>query len=122
MDPSLHRPLQSPRLLRAAATLGLASSLVLASGVAAAQGQIFRCDVGNGPPVYQNAPGKGCKPLDLPPLTSVPGTQPQPAARQQASAPANFPRVGESQQRERDADRRRILEQELNRERARLAE
>ena len=88
-----------------------------------AQNQIYRCESADGPPVFQNAPGRGCKALDLPPLTSVPGLQSQPqTAPRQASAPASFPRVGEAQQRERDSDRRRILEQELNRERARLAD
>ena len=107
-------------IVRSLSGAGLAVAVALPSA-AVAQGQIYRCESDGAAPVYQNAPGRGCRPLDLPPLTSVPATRAQPAQRQ-ASAPVGFPKVGESQQRERDADRRRILEQELSRERARLAE
>ena len=100
------------------------ASIVVVAAVAApvqAQSQIYRCESADGPPVFQNAPGKGCRALDLPPLNSIPGGKAQPAARQ-AAAPSSFPQVGEKLQRERDSDRRRILEQELSRERSRLAD
>ncbi|MGE0798942.1 MAG: DUF4124 domain-containing protein [Lautropia sp.] len=93
---------------------------------AASQGQIFRCESEQGgPPVYQNTPGRNCKALDLPPLTTVPAPR-QPAARapaaSQSASAGNFPRVGSSEQRQRDSDRRRILEDELSREQGKLTQ
>jgi hypothetical protein len=80
-------------------------------------------------------------PLDLPGLTTIPApvlppgataprAPPRPpaggaaAAAAPASTPsrAGFPRVEASTQRSRDLDRRRILEDELRKEEARLAE
>ncbi len=84
---------------------------------------MYRCDTGQGnPPVFQNAPGPGCRALDLPPLTSVPGTAVPARPRAAATAPAQFPQVDANQQRNRDADRRRIRQKEMEREKSRLAE
>ncbi|MDR2789197.1 MAG: DUF4124 domain-containing protein, partial [Candidatus Accumulibacter sp.] len=58
-----------------------------------------------------------CAALDLGPMTSVPAASRPPA---RATSPAGFPKVGESDQKERDNDRRRILENELQAERQNL--
>lgn len=92
---------------------------------AAAQGQIYRCESADGTPLFQNAPGKNCKALDLPSLTTVPSVR-TPASGARAAtanaAAADFPRVDASAQRSRDSDRKRILQDELSREEARLEE
>jgi hypothetical protein len=60
-----------------------------------------------------------CKVLDIGPATSVPAVPvPRPAAR--PASPPGFPKVGENAQKERDDDRRRILENELTAERQNL--
>lgn len=100
-----------------------------------ASAQIYRCENASGVPMYQNAPGPGCKVLDLPNITTIPAPkQPStPPARagqgaQQgggaagSATPAAFPKVDASAQRSRDLDRRRILEDELRKEESRLTE
>ena len=79
---------------------------------------VYRCDGPNGTQLYQNAPGKGCRLLDLPPINSVPAAK-VPAASGPGSN-GQSARVSSSQQRSRDSDRRRILEKELAREQSRL--
>ena len=101
--------------------IGLGS--VLAAPVA--QAQIYRCESPDGTPLFQNAPGKNCKALDLPSLTTVPSVRLPSGAQRTTTAnaaPADFPRVDAAAQRNRDSDRRRILEDELGREQARLEE
>jgi hypothetical protein len=123
-----------------------AKRLILGAALAAtpllASAQIYRCESANGVPLYQNAPGPGCKSLDLPNLTTIPAPKlpAQPASPRQGGATpqgnggaaqggsgtsgtaAGFPRVDPSAQRTRDLDRRRILEDELKKEEARLGE
>ena len=89
----------------------------------AAEAQIYRCESADGTPLFQNAPGKDCKALDLPSLTTVPAPRgPSAGARTTTAnaAQADFPRVEASAQRTRDSDRKRILEDELSREKTRL--
>lgn len=105
----------------------LACMLVGAFAVSAAPAwaQVYRCQSPNGVPVYQGTPdGTNCEPVELQPLTTIlapklPAAKPAPAAR---PAPDGFPKVDAAQQRARDGDRRRILEDELSKEQARLAE
>lgn len=90
----------------------------------AAQAQIYRCESPDGTPLFQNSPGKNCKAMDLPSLTTVPSPR-LPAGGRTTTAnasPSDFPRVDASAQRNRDSDRRRILEDELAREKSRLEE
>jgi hypothetical protein len=104
-------------------SLAISLASILAAPVA--QAQIYRCESADGTPLFQNAPGKNCKPMDLPSLTTVPAvrTPANPARTTTANAaPADFPRVDAAAQRSRDSDRRRILEDELGREQARLEE
>jgi hypothetical protein len=58
-----------------------------------------------------------CTTLDLGPVISVP---PPPRSPARAAPPANSPKVGDTAQKERDNDRRRILENELQAERQNL--
>lgn len=125
--------------------LGLwAGVLVLWASPSAAQ--VYRCETDSGVPLYQNAPGPRCKLMDLPVITTIPaprlppaaapapqrpagsagsaGTAGTPAGTAPSASPgsAGFPKVDGSVQRSRDMDRRRILEDELRKEEARLLE
>ena len=89
----------------------------------AAQAQIYRCESADGTPLFQNSPGKNCKAMDLPSLTTVPSARtPAAGARTANATPSDFPRVDASAQRSRDSDRKRILQDELTKEQARLEE
>ena len=81
---------------------------------------MYQCVDEHGNKTFSNVRlgGKGfkCTAMDLGPATSVP--EPAPAAK--VPSPANFPKVGENTQRERDNDRRRILENELEAEQKNL--
>jgi hypothetical protein len=131
-----------PRFVRLILSAALVATPLLASA------QIYRCESATGVPLYQNAPGPGCKTLDLPNLTTIPapklpaqpagarpggggqgGGAPQGSATGQGGSgtgangtAAGFPRVDPGAQRARDLDRRRILEDELKKEEARLGE
>jgi hypothetical protein len=106
--------------------------LLLTAAIAAtpalAQGDIFLCVDDSGRKTYQNTGAvKGCKRVDVQPITSVPaprvpvaasaGNGIRPAMEQRS---ASFPRVEAETQRARDNDRRRILEDELKAEEDRL--
>ena len=88
------------------------------------QAEIYRCESPDGTPLFQNAPGKDCKALNLPSLTTVPAVRTPTGARATTASapPADFPRVEAAAQRSRDSDRKRILQDELTREQARLEE
>lgn len=81
-----------------------------------ATAEIWECTDANGNKRFTNieSEAKGCKLLKMPPLPTVPAVKPQPPKPRAATrAPANFPKVDADTQRERDADRRKILEREL---------
>jgi predicted lipid-binding transport protein (Tim44 family) len=108
------------------------SLLCLASGLVSAQDVIYRC--GN---EYTNnvsqAKAKGCKPVDGSGVTVIHGTRPsggnaaaaaakpKPASSSASSAPAPA-RSDSAAQKARDSDARAILQGELNKAQARLAE
>lgn len=78
--------------------------------------EIYECLDENGNRRFTNikAEARGCKPLALAPLNTVPppaAAKPKPAAP--AASSATFPKVDAPTQQQRDADRRRILEAEL---------
>lgn len=108
-----------------AAVLAPAGSALADAGRSGSQ--IYVCTGAGGVPEYRNGPaGKGCKPLDLPDVVSVPAGRaaPRAAARAEPFAPAvasDFPRVDRATQRQRDSERRTVLEEELRSEQARLA-
>lgn len=97
-------------------------AIALALAPVAVRADIYECVDANGTKRFTNikAEAKGCKVLNISPPNTVPAPpRPTPAAKGQAKAtptPANFPRVEPDTQRQRDADRRRILEQELSSE------
>ena len=96
-------------------------------GLTTAHADIYECVDANGIKRFTNikAEAKGCKVLNI----SVPNTVPAPQAPQKgggkASAtptPPSFPKVDADTQRQRDIDRRHILEQELANEERLLAQ
>ena len=106
----------------------LCSSVVLFVAASATQADVmYQCADAQGHKTFSNVklstPGMKCTAMDLGPATTVPATgssTPKPAAK--APSPAGFPKVGENDQKERDADRRRILENELAVEQQNLAQ
>lgn len=107
--------------------------VLIAAVPLAAKAQVWRCEApGGGAVEYSNNASSSrdprCRAVDLPNLTTIPGPRlpGQPGtAKGGATAtpsPAGFPRVDAGAQRSRDLDRRRILEDELRKEEARLGE
>jgi hypothetical protein len=99
---------------------------MLIAPAAYAQGEaIYKCVDAEGRATFTNVgPGRDCKRLDVGPITTVPA--PRLPARTASNGgervtPASFPRVDADTQRARDADRRRILEDELRAEEERVA-
>ncbi len=98
-----------------------ASALLSTAVLAQSASKIYRCEGADGTPLFQNAPGKGCKLLDLPPINSVPADRlPVAPGADGNGRSRETPKVSNGQQRSRDSDRRRILEDELAREQKRL--
>lgn len=92
---------------------------VLPSSAAA---EIWECTDQSGNKRFTNikAEAKGCRLMEVKvPINTVPGTRPPAKA---VESPKNFPRVDGDTQRSRDAERRRILEQELANEQKLLDE
>jgi hypothetical protein len=88
--------------------------LFFATAAGSAQADVYKCVDDGGRITYTNdkpVPGvKGCTLLSRDqPVTSVPMNSP----RKASPTPSSFPRVDDSTQRNRDNDRRKILEQEL---------
>lgn len=86
--------------------------------LATAQDRIYRC--GN---EYTNnasqAKERGCKLVEGGNVTVLQSSKPAPAA---AAAPASAPKVSDADQKARDSDRRAILQDELRKAEAKLAE
>ena len=76
---------------------------------------MWKCVDQDGNTRYTNvkADAKGCKALYLDPINTAPATRVQ-------QKPVNFPSVKSDTQRQRDADRRKILGQELTQEQSQL--
>ncbi len=108
-----------------------ALTLAAWSGSAPAQSSdVYMCKGANGVPEYRNGnPGnsKDCKKLNLPDVVTVPGGRTSGAASSGsktgsvAASPTAFPRVDSATQKNRDSERRAVLEQELQSEEAKLA-
>jgi hypothetical protein len=130
------------RILRVALPLLVAGAALHASPAVA---QIWKCEGPDGVVEYSNSPasaqpGRKCKQVELGPITTIPAPKlpppkaapgtaaagagsAAPQAPGAAAAPAgSFPRVDSATQKARDADRRRILEDELKKEESKLAE
>jgi hypothetical protein len=93
-------------------------SLVLLGLSAPVRAEIWECVDSNGNKRFTNvkAEAAGCKPMNLPPVSTVPAPPKPPGKGGEAKPPAaagTFPKVDAPTQQQRDAERRRILEQEL---------
>ena len=98
-------------------------AMVLAGVTTAANAEMWKCVDADGNTRYTNvrADVKGCKPLNLEPPNPAPAPAPRSHAQSQAQPkPANFPSVDGETQKQRDAGRRKILEQELAQEQQQL--
>ena len=93
--------------------------ILLFCAAGAVRAEIYECVGTDGQKVFTNikSEAKGCKAMNIVPNT-VSGPKPQPKAK----GPANFPRVDANTQKQRDAERRRILELELANEQKLLNE
>lgn len=112
--------------------LGLALSLVGMNVPQAAQANpIFRCTTNSGVVEYSNSKpadsdGKICNELNLPAITTIQAPR-LPAADKAADKSAgrdtgkNFPKVSNARQQQRDDARKKILRDEMRRERDKLA-
>ncbi len=98
----------------------LSTALIALAATAVQADVMFQCVDEHGHKTFSNVKpsdkGVRCTAMDLGPATSVPA--PKPAAK--VPSPASFPKVGENAQKERDTDRRRILESELDAEQKNL--
>ena len=98
----------------------LAALLMLSPAVLA---EIYECVEPNGAKLFTSDPkeakAKGCKAMNLGPPNTVSTSKPQGKA---GPTPPNFPRVDQDTQKQRDSDRRRLLEQELASEEKLLAQ
>jgi hypothetical protein len=88
----------------------LAVAMAFALTAGAARADIWECVDESGNKRFTNirSESKGCRLLHVSPPNTVPATKAQAQA-----TPPGFPRVDGETQRQRDVDRRRILEQEL---------
>jgi hypothetical protein len=96
---------------------------------AGAGAEIYECMEPSGGKLFTSDPkeakAKGCKAMNLGPANTVSGTKPQPKSSTSSSAtasPKDFPKVDKDIQRQRDNDRRKLLEQELANEEKLLAQ
>lgn len=102
--------------------------LILLGGPGLVRAEIYECIDSSGNKRFTNvkAEATGCKPMNLPAVTSVPA--PKPPARggesreSRAAQEGSFPKVDAPTQQQRDGERRRILEQEMANEQKLLDE
>jgi hypothetical protein len=93
------------------------------SATTIAQADIYKCVDPAGHVTYSNVVQPGCQKLNLEPLSTIPAP-PKPAAKSDSATqpPAGFPKVDADAQKKRDADRKKILEDELAAEQKQLDE
>jgi hypothetical protein len=89
-----------------------------------ARADIFLCVDAQGRKELTDTNRPGCKPLDVPGAIPAPkrGSGGGRASSTPVATPAGFPKVDSAQQKERDANRREILEAELAQEERKLNE
>ncbi|NMM37801.1 MAG: DUF4124 domain-containing protein [Glaciimonas sp.] len=111
------------------AALKLALMVVIALstttvGHAYAQSGVYLCIDQNGKKEYKNTgETRGCKKIDLPDITTFSAPPKMPAAgpsRKSTATPSDFPKVDGTVQKERDNDRKQILQNELKTEQLKL--
>lgn len=121
--------------MRSARLLAIAAVTAACSTATSAGAEIYRCEGPDGVTEYSNAPpaaqpGRNCRSLGVGTVTIIPAPKAAPRAAPsapvpgvaQGARPEGFPKVEPATQRARDDDRRRILEDEMGKEEARLAE
>jgi len=95
----------------------LICSVLLMAYAASARAEIYECVDSSGNKRFTNvkAEAAGCKPMNLPTVSTVPALKPGAAkpGDTRSATPGAFPKVDPSTQQQRDAGRRKILEQEL---------
>ena len=94
-------------------------ALIAAAGVGSvhADSEIYVCTDANGVKSYGNVgDAKGCKKVDLPGLTTFP------APKKAGKAAGDFPKVDDTTQKRRDAERKQILSDELRAEQQKLSD
>jgi hypothetical protein len=98
-------------------------ALLLALLAPAASAEIWECVDESGNKRFTNikSEAKGCKLLNVGPPNTVPGVKPPPG-KTASTSPPGFPKVDADTQRGRDAERRKILEQEFASEEKLLAQ
>jgi len=100
----------------------LTCPLLLCALALPAQAEIWECVDRDGNKRFTNVKSEaaGCKPMNLPPMSTVPAPKPatagKPAASSSSASGGDFPKVDPSTQQQRDNGRRKILEQELSNE------
>ncbi|TAK90996.1 MAG: DUF4124 domain-containing protein [Burkholderiaceae bacterium] len=108
---------------RSIVVLGVALIPALASAQSTG---MYKCVDKSGAVTYQNigvTKGMECTKTEGQPITTVaPPAKPAPKAADKNATPANFPKVDERLQRNRDEERKKILEDELDQEEKRLAD
>jgi len=102
---------------------GVALAVACLAGPASAQAVVYRCP---GPPVLytdalsaKEAQEKGCRSIDGTPITVFSPIKPKAGSPAASGAPSE--RVDPKDQKSRDSERRRVLEQELHEAEERLA-
>jgi len=90
----------------------LAAAFLLACLAPPARADIWECTDDSGNRRFTNikAESRGCKLIDVGPTNTMPAGKPQAASK---AAPKDFPKVDGDTQRQRDAERRKILDQEM---------
>jgi len=86
---------------------------------AQADSDVYVCPNSNGVKTYSNVGDKkGCKKVDLPGLATIPA----PKSKKVGKTPTDFPSVDDSTQKNRDTERKQILDAELKAEQKKLAD
>jgi len=102
--------------------LALAGLLMLSPAV---RGEIYECIEPNGNKLFtsdaKEAKAKGCRTMNLGPPNTVSGPA-KPPGKSTTPSPQDFPKVDKDTQKQRDSDRRKLLEQELASEEKLLAQ
>src|SRR5581483_4349771 len=98
--------------------------LMAVTGLAHAEGEIYKCVNANGTVEFKNTgPVKDCKKMELEGISVIPAPAKRSGGVQTASlkstsstSPSDFPKVDSSTQKARDNDRRQILLDEMKSE------
>ena len=97
--------------------------MIFGINLAYAESDIYACVNESGVKTFSNVgSNKGCKKVDLPGLTILPATKTKKTGKIATKTPADFPTVDDSTQKNRDLERRQILDVELKAEQKKLAD